>query len=312
MTAVTCIVPSVPTSLKHIGAVICVVVVVSMPAMSFAGTSANPADIGEMRLQLVDASRGTRARGTIPATQTRKLPTTVLLPAHRNKSPLLVFAIGYNNSAAGYREFLLDFARIGYVVAVPEFPLATNTLPGRPLQADVPNQPQDISFVISEMLRASAKPGALHGAIDPRRIAVIGQSDGAITASAVALNSCCIDRRVGAVVSIAGDKSFMADTWVATGTRPWLGIHGTSDHVASFSGSKELYRTAGRPRFVVLIDRAEHLDPTNNDALRPQVVALIRLYLRRFLFGNTRAGLQFDSLANNGRFHLTSDGPTRR
>lgn len=233
----------------------------------------------------------------------------VLLPPHRTQAPLLVFAIGFNNSAAGYRDFLTDFARIGYVVATPEFPLATSTRSGRPSQSDVPNEPGDIRFVITELLKAAKQNGPLHDAIDARHIAVIGQSDGAIVASAIALNSCCIDRRVSAVVSISGDKSFLPRTWVSKGTRPWLGIHGTSDRVASSAGSKELFRTAGLPRYLVLVSGAGHLDPTNNAKIRPGVVTIIREFLRRYLFTNTLALSRFSTLANEGPFRLMADPP---
>lgn len=271
------------------------------------GVVPSAGDVVELHERFVDRSRSTQARGSRARSNSRVLPTTVLLPSHRKGAPLLVFAIGFNNSAAGYRDFLMAFARIGYIVAAPEFPLATNTLPGRPLQADVPNEPGDLRFVISAILKANAQPGPLHHLVDGGRIAVVGQSDGAISAAAIGLNACCIDRRVGAVVSISGDKSFMASTWTSKQTRPWLGIHGKADRTAPFQGSKELFRTAGPPRYLLLVDGAGHLDSTNDATLRPQVVSIIREFLRRYLFANRRALQRFSSLANVGRFHLTAD-----
>ena len=62
-------------------------------------------------------------------------------------------------------------------------------------------------------------------------------------------------------------------------------------------------------RYLVLIDQAGHLDPTNNATLRPQVVTIIRDFLRRYLFGNRSALVRFGSLADAGAFHLMADPP---
>lgn len=279
----------------------------SSPVLPAALARSASADPIVLHKRLVDRSRGTAARGSAAATPNRVLPTTVFVPAHARNAPLIVFAIGFNSSAAMYANFLAAFVRFGYVVAAPEFPLATKTLPGRPSQSDVVNEPGDVSFVISALVAANAQAGALHGTIDSRRIAVIGHSDGAIVASSLALNRCCIDRRVAAVVAISGDKAFMPASWTNKGTRPWLGIHGTADRVAPAAGSQGVYRTAGMPRYLILVDGAGHLDPTNDPTLEPKVVAVIREYLRRYLFANPRALPRMASLASHAPFHLAAD-----
>ncbi len=43
----------------------------------------------------------------------------------------------------------------GYVVAAPAFPLTSRNVPGGPNAGDVLNQPADMSFLISSMIRAS-------------------------------------------------------------------------------------------------------------------------------------------------------------
>ena len=59
------------------------------------------------------------------------------------------------------------------MVAAPVFPLESADAPGGPDESDLVNEPGDISFVISQLLAASAAPGgALSGLIDPGRIAV--------------------------------------------------------------------------------------------------------------------------------------------
>ena len=72
-------------------------------------------------------------------------------------------------------------------------------------EADVVNQPGDVSFVISSLLALQADPRSpLHGLIDARRIAVAGHSDGAETALAVADARRLRDRRVRAAVVMSG------------------------------------------------------------------------------------------------------------
>jgi hypothetical protein len=51
---------------------------------------------------------------------------------------------------------LRAWARGGYVVAALIFPLENARAPGGPNEADLVNQPRDMSFVISRMLQASA------------------------------------------------------------------------------------------------------------------------------------------------------------
>jgi predicted dienelactone hydrolase len=56
-----------------------------------------------------------------------------------------------------------------------------------PNEADLVNQPRDVSFVITRLCtQAQQHPDSSQALIDPRRIAVAGQSDGGETAFAVA------------------------------------------------------------------------------------------------------------------------------
>ena len=98
-----------------------------------------------------------------------------------------------------------SWARAGYVVAAPVFPLENANAPGGPDESDLVNQPADMRFVISRMLAASsAGSGPLAGLLDPKQIAVAGQSDGGDTALAVAYNRYYRDPRVGAAVILSG------------------------------------------------------------------------------------------------------------
>src|SRR5262249_28330049 len=94
--------------------------------------------------------------------------------------PLLVFAHGFDATPATYASLLHYWASAGFVVAAPLFPRTNRHAPGGPDEADVVNQPADISFVISSLLALNADSSSpLHTLIDAGRIAVAGHSDGA-------------------------------------------------------------------------------------------------------------------------------------
>ncbi len=250
------------------------------------------------QVTLTDTSRPTEKRGDTPASTSRTLVTTMYVPVGYSKAPLLVFAIGYNNSAQGYDTFLRELASAGFMIAVPEFPLATKTLPGPPSEKDLPNQPGDVSFVISQLLVANKRSGPFLNAIDPNRIGVVGQSDGGNTVSALGLNACCLDNRIKGVVSLAGEKNFLPNTWISTGTLPYLEIHGTADTITPFAHGEDLFKTAGTPKFLVPIAGADHLGPVTDKALRPKVVNLIVQFLDFYVNGNPGAMEKFTAAAN--------------
>src|SRR6202043_2294615 len=91
--------------------------------------------------------------------------------------PLIVFGHGFAVTPAPYADLLRAWVRAGYVVAAPVFPLENADAPGGPNEADLPNQPADMRFVIAGLVAASnADKGLLHGLIDESRIAVAGHS----------------------------------------------------------------------------------------------------------------------------------------
>src|SRR6202035_5291617 len=70
--------------------------------------------------------------------------------------PLIVFGHGFAVTPATYSRLLQSWTRAGFVVAAPVFPLGNARAPGGPNEADLVNQPADMSFVISHMLAATA------------------------------------------------------------------------------------------------------------------------------------------------------------
>ena len=155
----------------------------------------------------VDTSRATAAQPDQAAAPSRTLETAIYVPggsAPRSAAgrPLILFVHGSGGNPDFYRVLLEGWAAQGYVVAAPRFP------------SDLENQPGDVSFVLSELLRLSSMAtGPYAGGIDGNRIGVAGHSAGGVTVLGVAFNACCLDRRIraGVVQAVTAEVSFKLD-----------------------------------------------------------------------------------------------------
>jgi chlorophyllase-like protein len=172
---------SVTTPARPLGsraAVIVCALAAGVPSFAASADASGAPAFRVRTLRFVDDSRTIRLPGgrRVP----RPLVTVVRSPATRGAHPLIVFGHGYALTPATYTRLLNAWARAGYVVAAPLFPLGNAHAPGGPDESDLVNQPRDISFVIASLLALSGNPnGVLAGAIDPSSIAVAGHSDGA-------------------------------------------------------------------------------------------------------------------------------------
>ncbi len=153
----------------------------------------------------------------------RPLETIVRYPATGSAYPLIVFGHGFALTPAVYARLLRAWTEAGYVVAAPVFPLANAAAPGGPNESDLVNQPRDMSFVITRLLAECSAAGK----IDPSRIAVAGQSDGAETALAVAYDRRFRDPRVRAAIVLSGaafpGMGSFPPTWTAAARGPGHG-----------------------------------------------------------------------------------------
>jgi len=210
----------------------------------------------------VDVSRPTAAAGDRPGRPERVLETVTWYPEGDGPFPLVVFAHG--NTVANpehYRVLLRSWAAAGYVVAAPIFPLSSTRLPGG--GADLVNQPADVSFVISEMLRLNGAPaGPYAGRIEPGRIAVAGHSLGAMTTLGVAFHSCCLDDRIRAGIVLAGrERPFPTGTFFPGTRTPILVVHGDADPLLSLEGARQIFDHALGPRVLLTIIGGDHDAP---------------------------------------------------
>jgi pimeloyl-ACP methyl ester carboxylesterase len=192
----------------------------------------------------------------------RVLVTFVRIPMRDHPPyPLIVFGHGFALTPGVYASLLDAWTRAGYVVAAPVFPLGNANAPGGPDESDLVNQPGDMRLVITRLLALDTHPGGiLYRQIDPRRIAVAGHSDGAVTALAVAYDSRYRDRRVRAAVILSGAEIAGMARFPRHGPA-LLAIHGTADTINSPANTLTYYQRAPRPKFLVLLIGASHKPP---------------------------------------------------
>jgi dienelactone hydrolase len=247
-------------------------------------------------LVLVDTSREqTAGRRVLPA-----LVRYPVIPARaaaagglaRGLFPLVVFAPGYLQCGGIYRALLHTWASAGYVVAAVEFP-RTSCHVASPDEADLANQPGDVSFVIRRLLAISGRRhGVLSGLVNPAAIAVAGHSDGGDTVAAVAANTCCLDRKVSAAVVLAGAEwPPLHGSYFARTTPPILFVQGDADNINLPSDSQLMYRADTRgPRFYLDLFGASHLSPYAGQGPPEPVVAQVTTdFLNRYLAGQPAA-----------------------
>jgi fermentation-respiration switch protein FrsA (DUF1100 family) len=283
-----------------------------------------PFAVGVTKFTVEDITRGTVARGPTPASATRVLPLTVHYPALGTAGsnvvenapvaagvfPLVVFAHGYAITAGAYDPLTTDLAAGGFIVVAPDFPISSLVFPGPPSQLDMPNQAHDVSFVIDAYQEGTSVPSLLQGHLAPGKVAVAGHSDGGATVAAVSGNSCCLDRRIGASASLAGDQGgLFPGEWFQPDASPQLFMHGTADPEVPFRYSQKLYDDTVAPRLFVSVTNAVHLEPFVTGSQRPTIVTLILDFFRANIQRDTAAGARIAADANvEGVLKLEASG----
>ena len=273
-----------------------------------------PYAVGVSRFTLVDPSRPTAALGNDPATPDRTLPVTLRYPAAgaagvetegapaaSGAFPLVVFAHGFDISAAAYDDFTRDLASQGFVVAAPDFPLSSTSPPGPVTQADIDNQARDVSFLVTSLgADGAALPAAVRGHLATTEAGVVGHSDGGATVARAASNSCCFDGRIGAAVILSGDEGQSGGAWAVPGSPPMLLLQGTADAINPWVLSQRLYDDAAAPKWLVAINGADHLTPYTTGPQRGAIVALVADFLRARLQDPSRLSAAQDAANRDG------------
>jgi dienelactone hydrolase len=243
------------------------------------GEATGPFATGRRTFTLVDAGRTTdEVPGVSPARLDRTIEVEVVYPAEGEPGPepaepgglggaavddappadgefpLVVFAHGFNGLGQFFRGYAEGWARAGYVVALPTFPLSRN---GVSIAADFVNQPGDVSFVIDE-LSALDEDDPLAGRIDVENIAVGGHSLGGVTVLGAGYNSCCVDERIDATIQVAGGPlPYEGGEYEGDPGRPMMLVHGTADATVPIAIGDAVFETFA-PVWYLRIEGATH------------------------------------------------------
>ena len=274
-----------------------------------------PFAVGERVLTFVDHSRTVQFPGEAPAPRT--LVTIVLYPAvgppgggeisgarplrAGGPYPLVIFGHGFAVTPTIYAPLLRAWARAGYVVAAPIFPLGSANAPGGPNESDLINQPADMSFVITQMLDASGAPaGPFSGLIDRRHIAVSGQSDGGDTTLTAAYNARFRDRRISAAVILSGQEMPGVGGYdYPAPSPPLLATQGLADTINLPSTTYAFFDPAPPPKYLLTMPGAPHLPPYTDEQPQLSIVERVTVaFLDRYLKGNRAALARMASAAD--------------
>ncbi len=258
--------------------------------------------VGLRVLRLVDSSRTLRLRDGRRTPRTLvtyvRYPATVApgagdganVPAASSADgfPLVVFAHGFAATPSIYSRLLDSWARAGYVVAAPVFPLESAHAPGGPDESDLVNEPADMSFVISRVLaEGTTGTSPLAGIVDPTRVAVAGQSDGGIAALATAYGRRFADPRVRAAVILSGaEMSGVGGYRFPRSGRALLAVQGTADTSNEPRFTYAYFAAARRPKFLLRLLGAGHLPPYTREQPQLQIVERVtRAFLDAYVKG---------------------------
>ncbi len=225
-----------------------------------------PYRVRSIAVRMVDPSRTlSTPNGSVPRSFTTIIRYPVASAAGRpaGRFPLIVFGHGFAVSPQPYSLLLDAWTRAGFVVAAPVFPLENANAPGGPDEKDLPNQPGDMRLVISWLTDASQRTrGRLAGIINPKQIAVTGQSDGGDTALAAAYDPSVRDRRIGAAMILSGaEDPFASPFTMSPSGPPLLAVQGTADTVNPPDSTYSFYQQARAPKYLLKLLGAGHQPP---------------------------------------------------
>ena len=226
----------------------------------------------------------------------RTLVTQIWYPRARGAAgpfPLLLFAPGFLQCPGAYAHLLRAWASAGYVVAAVSFPRTNCHLGTGADEADLVNQPQDVSYVLTWLLALSARSGGpFSGLLDPNEVGAAGQSDGGDTVAALAANTCCADRRLKAVAVLSGAEwPPMPGRYFSGAAPPMLFTQGSADTINPPWTSLQLYRADGAgPRYYLDLFGASHLIPYEGTNPVERLVARVTLaFFDRYVLGQVGA-----------------------
>ena len=237
-----------------------------------------------MQVEILYPTLAPRSRGV----------TAWAAPAYRyGPYPVIVFAHGFDVDPNTYRALLVSWVAAGYVVVAPFFPdtslAAVQAQHGVDTEADMFNQPADVAFVVSQVAGAahgSPPPYAayLTGLVDPARLVLAGQSDGADTVAALIYDHAYASTRASMAVQPEAVALLSGAEWTRAGDAyaaprgggpPALVVQSLTDSCNDPANSSELYDMLTGPKWFLALEDATHLGPYVGDGAPAAVVARV-------------------------------------
>jgi dienelactone hydrolase len=293
--------------------VVAVVALLATLAAVAPRAGAGPAvSVQTMQVTLVDHSRPTDATTSTPAQDQRVLATTITYPVGvGGPVPLVVLAHGSSGHPNKFTQLIGSWAAAGYVVAAPAFPLTNNTTPGGGSPGDVSNQPADMSFVITEVLKMSRPKaaGPLAGLVDKRHIGVAGLSLGGSTVYGLVFNTCCRDKRIEAAILMSALRIPFTGGKDAWRHVPALLLHSDADP-RWYPMSAQTYPLLATPKWFVTLHGSTHSGPFEDtpDPAHAAVLPITTAFWDRYLKGDQSAQTRLvDAVKAYGEADLQRD-----
>gem|GEM_PF-602736 len=241
-------------------------------------------------------------------------PTGSGLPgrARVRPRPAVLFAPGYDNDPDGYGELLDAWARAGLVVVGVSFP---DTNPAAVAAArygdpedDLVNQPADMAFLERSVAEAADATTAacpvLRGLVDPRALALAGQSDGGATVAMLAYDQqyawlapkgdgddgADAGPDVRAALVMSGNEVGPGPYEATVGDPALLVVQSATDHCNPPQASVAIYdAVVQRDRWFLDVHDADHLGPY--DGADPAAFAVVARVTTRFLLLELRGAV---------------------
>lgn len=194
---------------------------------------------------------------------------------------MIVFVHGYDVNPSIYAPMLDMWASNGFVVVAPTFPDESGTevtrQHGANTEADLVNEPADVTFVTHQILNDSATATSncsfLYGLIDSAALALAGHSDGAIAAGVLSYSTGLDPQGIAystlrsglhfrATIIMEGDEGGRAPYRSSSTGPELLVIQSAQDHCNPAHGALLLYRHVKQSdKWFYELMKAHHLPP---------------------------------------------------
>ena len=239
-------------------------------------------EFDHVQLPLEDTSRPAVDPISVRSAPTRQLPTELYLPTGSGPRPLIVFAHGYDGDPAKFSQLFEHWAKAGFAVAAPRFPITYTGASAGPIAraGDLEQQPVDMRFVLDRVLASTYA-----GRIDRTRIGVAGLSLGGGTTWGLITDRRFRDPRLKAAIVMDGSRFWLGEDTYVPNKVPLMIFHIRTDIALPFAAARTAYAHAKPPKYFVTIFQGVHPEPFENtpstadDMVRESTVTFWRGYL---------------------------------